>query len=66
MIIKVNDVSLDCWTQPYPIWFHISQGEHKISFSHKEALAIRDALTSLIKEAYNNMDESHKSEVFLS
>lgn len=66
MRIKVNDIELDCWVEPYPIWFHITQDEKMVSFTHKDAVAIRDAMTSLIKSAYGNMDESHRHEVSLT
>ena len=63
MKITVNNIELDCWDNPYPIWINIRQGGSTIMIRHNEVLAVRDALTSLIKEVKSKMDEAHKDEV---
>lgn len=49
MKITVEDIRLSVWEEGYPKWFHIEQCDDRVSFTLKQASAVRDALSNLIK-----------------
>ena len=64
MEIKVNNIEISSWENGYPFWFHIEQyGDTEerriISFTHRDVYAIRDALSNLIRNYEENL-ENHK------
>ena len=63
MRVKIGDIEIDFWEQGSPYWFHIKQDSGgQISFTHRHAYLIGQALCSMAKICKANAPDFQKDE----